>query len=276
MPCQDPVRDIRRTDDHFKDVAVFCSVRPWDTGHDGSLWVHTSWVINIPTRSGNINTTIQTPNGEVVLVTVSWSGRSLEVKNGWLNSGVQPIFCVSPKCFHNIYRPSYLSSWQQDLSKFFATWNPIPSDTFPKQSGQWWCWYIVEVRFEMRGIWNLISGNSLLFAQDFFNFIAWVWFNGFTRVWFNCFAPGLMPPTIAPNCLQQCQALTIIVASTTSKNEILIDLLWVLQRILEQYEMIVWEKLLFEELMDDLECLLKIYCWDWQKVIPPAFPLINP
>ena len=73
-------------------------------------------VINILPVSGNINTTIQTPDGEVVPVNVSWSGRLLEVDGGWLNSGVCPIFCISP-------------------------------EIFPKGSGQRWYWYFVEVRF---------------------------------------------------------------------------------------------------------------------------------
>ena len=116
MPLRDPVGKIQSLDDRVKGVTVICSVRLWDRGHDGSMWVHPSVVINIPPVSWNINTTIQTPDGEVVPITVSRYVRLLEVDDGWLNSGARPILCVSPEWVHNTYRPSYLSSWKQYLS----------------------------------------------------------------------------------------------------------------------------------------------------------------
>ena len=97
MPHRSSIGKIQRLSDLVKDVAVVNSVRLWDLGHDGSLWVHPSAVINIMPRSGNINTTIQTTDGEVVPVTVSWPGRVLEVGYVWLNSGVLPIISVRPE-----------------------------------------------------------------------------------------------------------------------------------------------------------------------------------
>ena len=101
MPQRDPVGKIRRLSDRVEDVAVVLYVRLWDSGHDGSLWCHLSAIINILPISGNINNTIQTPDGEVVPVTVSQSGSFLEVDDGWLNSGVYPFFCVRPETFTN-------------------------------------------------------------------------------------------------------------------------------------------------------------------------------
>ena len=94
MIRQSPVGDILLPSDRVKDVAIVCSVRLWYHGHDGYLWFHPSAVINIPTGSGNISTTIQTPEGEVVPITVSWSSLLVEVENFWLNSGFHTIHCA--------------------------------------------------------------------------------------------------------------------------------------------------------------------------------------
>ena len=67
-----------------------------DCGHNGYLWVHPSAVINIPPGYGNISNTIETPEEEVGMITVSQSGYLVEVDCGLLNSGVFPIRCVSP------------------------------------------------------------------------------------------------------------------------------------------------------------------------------------
>ena len=75
----------------------------------------------------------------MVPVTVSCSSCFLEVDYGWLNSGFRLIWCVSP-------------------------------DNFPKQTGQWWYWYIVKVRFEMRVICSLVSCN-FLFLLDLFKIL---------------------------------------------------------------------------------------------------------
>ena len=139
MTIQDPVGYIQRPSEKFEYVSVFSSVRLWYRGHDGSLWVHFSAVINIPLGSGNINNTIQNPDREVVLVTVSQSSHFIEVYGGCFNSGVRPIPCVRPECVRNNYKPSHLSNRQQDLSRLFHTRHPIPSDTFPKQSGNLFC-----------------------------------------------------------------------------------------------------------------------------------------
>ena len=136
MPRIAPVGKIRRLADWVEDITVVFYVRLWYHGHDGSLWFNLSAVTNITPGYVNINTTIQNPDGEVVPVTVSWYGFLLEVDGGWLNSGVHKIRCVSP-------------------------------ETFPKRSDKWWYWQIVEVSFEMRGIWSLISCNFLLFARNF-------------------------------------------------------------------------------------------------------------
>ena len=63
-----------------------------------SLWVHPSTVINILPGYGNINTTIQTSDVEVVLVTVSRSGCLLELDYGWLIIGARPIYCFGREC----------------------------------------------------------------------------------------------------------------------------------------------------------------------------------
>ena len=127
-----PVGKIWRSYDQGRDVAVVHSVRLEDPNHHGSLWVHTSEVVNILPRSGNINTTIQNHDGGEILITVSWSSFLFEVDDGWLNIGVRPICCVISEWVRNTYRPSYFSRRQQDLIQFLCTHHPIPSDTFPK------------------------------------------------------------------------------------------------------------------------------------------------
>ena len=135
VPRRSPVGNIRRPDNQVKYVAVVCSVRLWDRGHNGSLWVHPSAVINLPPESGNINTTIQNPDGGVFLGTVSRSGLFLEVDDCLLNSGVRPILCVGPECVCYTYKPSYVSSQRQDLRRLFCDRHPILSDTFTKRCG---------------------------------------------------------------------------------------------------------------------------------------------
>ena len=49
---------------------IWQTVRISDCGHNGSIWFHPSAGINIPPVYGNINTTIQTPEGVVALTTV--------------------------------------------------------------------------------------------------------------------------------------------------------------------------------------------------------------
>ena len=48
----------------------------------------------------NINTIIQTPDGEVVPAILSRYGCLLEVYDGWLNSGVPLNICVGLEAFH--------------------------------------------------------------------------------------------------------------------------------------------------------------------------------
>ena len=91
------VGDTRHTYDSVKDVAVACTVRLWDHGHNGSLWVYPSAVINILLGPGNISTTIQTPKGEVVIINVYLYGCLVVVEDVWLNIGVRLILCVSPE-----------------------------------------------------------------------------------------------------------------------------------------------------------------------------------
>ena len=55
----------------------------------------------------------------------------------------------------------------------------------PKYSGQWWCWYIVEVSFEMRNICNLVSCCFLLFACHLFSYFARFLFNFLARYFLN-------------------------------------------------------------------------------------------
>ena len=99
MPQKYPVGKIRSTSDQINDVAVIFSVRIWYCGHNGFLSVHHSAVIYIPPISGDINTTIQNPDGELVLVILLRSGFLLEVYDGWWTSGVRPIFYDSPDTF---------------------------------------------------------------------------------------------------------------------------------------------------------------------------------
>ena len=177
MPRQSPTGKIWSPAGLFKDVAVVLSIRLWDHGHDGYLWVHPSAVINIPPRYGNINTTIKTIDGKVFTVTLSWYGRLLEVDDGWLNSGFLHIHCVSPEWVSNTYIPSYFSSWQQDLTWLFRTRHPIPIDTFSKRSAH----LLVDCQVNLENI--LLFPLELLFShfvQLFRNL-----FNSFARV--NCF-----------------------------------------------------------------------------------------
>ena len=97
MPHKSPVGKIRCPDDRVENFSVALTVRLWDCGHDGSLWVHTSAVINITPIFGNISTTIQNTEGKVVPITVSQYGCLVEVDGGWLNSGVVTICFVSPE-----------------------------------------------------------------------------------------------------------------------------------------------------------------------------------
>ena len=104
MPRQNPVDKIRRPDERFKDVAIDHSVRLWDCGHNGSLWVHPSAVISTPHGYGNIITTIQTSKGELVPITMYRYGHLVGVENSWLNIGFRPIRYVSPEWVCDTYR----------------------------------------------------------------------------------------------------------------------------------------------------------------------------
>ena len=132
MPIQAPVGNIRSPDDQLEDVAVVFYVRLWDCGHNGYLWDHYYAVININPVSGNISTTIQTPEGEMVPITVSRSVQLIEVEDGWLNRGVCTIFCVSPEWVCNnhqvFYIPYYFSIQQRYLSRLFRTRHTILSE----------------------------------------------------------------------------------------------------------------------------------------------------
>ena len=70
-----------------------------------------------------ISTTIQTPEGKVLPLTVYPHGRLDGVDNGWFNSWVILILFVSPEgmrdCYQEFYRPSYFS-WKQDLIWLFC------------------------------------------------------------------------------------------------------------------------------------------------------------
>ena len=61
MPEQVFVGDIQRRSDRIKYATVYCTVRFWGRGNDGSLWVYPSANINNITGSGNISTIIKTP-----------------------------------------------------------------------------------------------------------------------------------------------------------------------------------------------------------------------
>ena len=76
------VGEIRCPAARVKYVAVSYTVRLWDSGHNGYLWVHPSVVINISSGSGNISTTIQTFEGKAVSIAVSWYGWFVGVDNG--------------------------------------------------------------------------------------------------------------------------------------------------------------------------------------------------
>ena len=139
MPQQSPVGDIWSPSYRIEDVAVALTVRLWDRGNDMSLWVHPSSVINIAPIYGNISTNIQTPEEEVVPITVSRSGFLFGLDDGWLNIRIHPIFCVIPEwvcdIYQEFYRPSYFSR-QRYPSRLFCTRHQILNDIFPKQSAQ--------------------------------------------------------------------------------------------------------------------------------------------
>ena len=99
---------------------------------------------------GDISTTIQSPEGEVVHVTVYWYGCLVEVEYVCLNIGFRLILCVSYEWVHDTHRMfygiSYLISQQKDLIWLLCTYHPVPNDTLTKQSGHLFCFceYIVE------------------------------------------------------------------------------------------------------------------------------------
>ena len=95
VPCHGKsVGDIRCPSEQVEYVTVIWPIVLWVCGHNGSLWVHPIVVINIIPGYGNINTTTQNTNGEVVLVTVYWSGSLIEVNMvGWIVRSVR--FTVS-------------------------------------------------------------------------------------------------------------------------------------------------------------------------------------
>ena len=139
---------------------------------------------NLISCTGNANTTIQTPDEEVVIITLYPSSRLLEVGDGWFIIRICMIRCARPDCVHDTYRPSQFSNWQQYLIQLFRTRNLILGDTFTKRSGKLRCWQIIKISFNMRFIYNLISCNILLFDSNLFNFIA--------LNWFNCFSSDLL------------------------------------------------------------------------------------
>ena len=128
----------------------------------------------------------------MVPVNVSWSDLLLEVDDGWLNSVVCKIRCVSPACVRNTYRPSYFSSCQHNLRRLLCDQHPIPSDTFPKRSGHssLFCYYIFDLSEEIflcsrfnysaRVLFNCFARVNC-FARNLFNCFARIWFNFFAR-----------------------------------------------------------------------------------------------
>ena len=113
MPQQAPVNNIRSLSGRVKYVAVACTSGLWGCICDGSLWINSSAAINIPPRSGNTSTTIQTYEGGVLPITVYRSGCLVGVDNSWLNSRVIIICYDIPEWVHDtckyFYRPSYFS-----------------------------------------------------------------------------------------------------------------------------------------------------------------------
>ena len=89
-----PVEDIWRLTDQVEDVLVDLYCILWYRGHNGSLWVHPYVFINIPPGSRNISNTIKIPMGGLVLISLSWSNRLVEVEDSWYNCGVCLIRCV--------------------------------------------------------------------------------------------------------------------------------------------------------------------------------------
>ena len=125
MQRRDPVGEILRPTDGVKDSAVSCIVSIWDYSSDRPLRVHPSAVINIlPVSSAlKISTTLQIPEGGVVLITMSSSSQLVGVGNGWLNSWVVPTRSVSPEGVHDSFRElSRPSSFdrQWDLIRLFC------------------------------------------------------------------------------------------------------------------------------------------------------------
>ena len=96
----------------------------------------------------------------MVLITVSWYGWLLEVRYGWLNSTVRPIWYVSPEWVHDTYIPSYFSSWKQYLNWLFRTYLRTPGDNFPNQGGS-----MMVLGYCQGKLWN--EGNM---QSDFLRF----------------------------------------------------------------------------------------------------------
>ena len=118
MPCRIPVGEILQP----PELEAPRTISLYDYGSNGSLWVHPSGVINIPTRSSasNIITTLQNPKGEVVPITVSPYVHLVGLEYCWLNSRVVLTHSVTPDGMRDSYRELFRSSssdWQQDLSR---------------------------------------------------------------------------------------------------------------------------------------------------------------
>ena len=105
IPQWDPVCEIQRPDYGVKDNTVDSTVRLWDCGYDGYLWVHPSAVINITTKLSalNISSNIQTTKEEVLPITVSPYGCLFGVDNCWLNIQVVPIRFLITEGVRNSY-----------------------------------------------------------------------------------------------------------------------------------------------------------------------------
>ena len=188
IPRQSSVGNIWNPSIGVEGVAVAWTVSICDYCSDGSLWVQPSAVINIPPvySASEIITTIQTPKGVVVLITVDPYGCLVVVEDGWLNIWVVPIWSMSPEGV----RDSYQEFTDPPISVGNDTWVGWSIIRFLGRlllSG-------VEISFGifLVKLWNVecIQFNFLIFpfvSSQFFHLIARILLNCFTRILFNCF-----------------------------------------------------------------------------------------
>ena len=140
-----------------------------------SLWVHSIFFIQFPPKvNTHFVTTFTTPKGEVPITVSQSINRSAILVHMHDEIVAQP--CTT---YRKIFWPYiYLRQWEMlHPSEVGVRWLICCRDEYfirsisTKRSGQWRCWYIIEVSFEMRNICNLVSCDFICFVCVLFFFL---------------------------------------------------------------------------------------------------------